>query len=90
MVSDKLKSCLAPGTLNYVLSLEGEGCFQPDQMARLADTYINCHIGAASNPGQFSPPRRGGYRYPPSRSFQECGRGETERPPGNATAANPS
>ena len=23
LVSDKLKSCLAPGTLNYVLSLEG-------------------------------------------------------------------
>jgi len=24
LVSDKLKSCLPPGTLNYVLSLEGE------------------------------------------------------------------
>ena len=74
LVSDKLKSCLAPGTLNYVLSLEGEGYFEPDQMARFADTYINCHIGAAaSNRGQFSPPRRSGYKYPPSRSFQECG-----------------
>ena len=41
LVSDKLKCCLAPGTLNYVLSLEGEGCFEPDQVARLANTYIN-------------------------------------------------
>jgi len=58
LVSDKLKSCLALGTLNYVLSLEDEGCFEPDQVARLADTYINCNIGsAASNCGQFSPPR---------------------------------
>ena len=80
LVSDKLKSCLAPGTLNYVLSLEGEGCFQPEQVARLSDTYVNCHIGAtASNCGQFSPPRRGGYEYPPSRSFEECGEGEMER-----------
>jgi len=61
LVSDKLKSCVAPGTLNYVLALEGEGCFQPDQVVRLADTYINCHIGAAGSRGQFSPPRRGGY-----------------------------
>ena len=38
LVNDKLKSCLAPGTLNYVLSLEDEGCFQPDQVARLSDT----------------------------------------------------
>ena len=91
LVSDKLKSCLAPGTVNYVLLLEGEGCFEPDQVARLADTYINCHIGAtASNRGQSSPRRRGGYRYPPSRSFQECGGGETERRPGNATTASPN
>ena len=91
LVSDKLKSCLAPGTLNYILSLEGEGCFQPDQVARLSDTYINCHIGAtASNCGQFSPPKRGGYRYPPSRSYQEYGEGETERPPGNETSVRSS
>ena len=70
LVSDKLKSYLAPGTLNYVLSLEGEGCFEPDQVARLADTYINCHIGAAaSNRGPSSPPRGGGYNpHPRSRS----------------------
>ena len=88
LVSDKLKSCLAPGTLNYVLSLEGEGCFQPEQVARLSDTYVNCHIGAtASDCGQSSSPRRGGYRYPPSRSSEEYGEGEMERPPGNETAA---
>jgi len=40
--------------------LEGEGCFEPDQVARLSDTYINCHIGAAaSNRGQFRWPLRG-------------------------------
>jgi len=70
LVSDKLKSYLAPRTLNYVLSLEGEGCFEPDQVARLADSYINCHIGAAaSNRGPSSPPRGGGYNpHPRSRS----------------------
>jgi len=88
LVSDKLKSCLAPGTLNYVLSLAGEGCIQPDQVARLSATYINCHIGVtATDRGQFSSPRRGGYKYPPSRSFQEYGGGEMERPPGNEPAA---
>ena len=41
LVSDKLKSCLSAGTLNYVLSLEGNGCFEPDKIAELADTYTN-------------------------------------------------
>jgi len=71
LVSDKLKSCLPPGNLNYVLSLEGQGCFQPDQVPRLADTYINCHIGAAGDRGQLSPSRRGGYR-PHPRSHTRC------------------
>jgi len=74
LVSDKLKSCLAPGTLNYVLSLEGESCFEPDQVARLADTYINCHIGAtASNRGPSSPPRRGGIIPHPRSRFRGLG-----------------
>jgi len=91
LVSDKLKSCLAPGTLSYVLSLEGEGCFEPDQVARLADTYINCHIGAAaSNRGPSSPPRRGGYKPPPLKSFQGVRGGKVEPPPGNTTAASQS
>ena len=89
LVSDKLKSCLTPGALNYVLSLEDEGCFQPDQIARLADTYNSWHIGASGNRGQFSPSRRGGPKFPPSRSFQGFRGGQTERPPVN-TAANQS
>jgi len=46
LVSDKLKSCLSVGTLSYVLSLEGNGCFEPDEIAELADTYTNCHMGS--------------------------------------------
>ena len=90
LVGDRLKSCLAPGSLSYVLYLESEGCFQPDQIARLADTYINCNIGTASNRGQFSPSRRGGHKFPPSKSFQGFKGGKTERPRSNATAANQS
>jgi len=30
LVTENLKSCLTPGVLNYVLSLQGEGCFQSD------------------------------------------------------------
>ena len=45
LVSDKLKSCLDLGTLRYVLSLEGENCFEPERIARLADTYVNYHMG---------------------------------------------
>jgi len=33
LVSDKLKSCLSPGTLNYVLSLEGYDWFYPSKVA---------------------------------------------------------
>jgi len=84
LVSDKLKSCLTAGALNYVLSSEGEGCFQPDQIARLADTYVNWHIGASGNRDQFSPSRRGGPKFPPSRLFQGFRGGKTERPPVNA------
>lgn len=80
LVSDKLKSCLTSGTLNYVLSLEGEGCFQPDEIARLADTYINYHIGTAGKPGQFSPSRTGGHRFPPSKSFHGSRGGRMSNP----------
>jgi len=40
LVSDKLKSYLTPGALNYVLPLEGGWCFQSDQITRLADAYV--------------------------------------------------
>ena len=82
LVSDKLKSCLTRGALNYVLSLEGKGCFQSDQIATLADTYVNCQ-GTTSS-GKFSPSRRGGHKFPPSRLFQGFRGGKTERPPVNA------
>lgn len=43
LASDKLKSCLPPGTLNYVLSLEGDNWFYPSKVAGLADTYAANH-----------------------------------------------
>jgi len=43
LVSDKLKSCLPPGTLNYVLFLEGSDWFYPSKVAGLADTYAANH-----------------------------------------------
>ena len=43
LVSDKLKSCLPPGELNYVLSLEGDDWFYPSKVAGLADTYAANH-----------------------------------------------
>jgi len=41
IVSDRLKSCLLNGPLQYVLSLEGDEWFSPDRVATLADTYVN-------------------------------------------------
>ena len=41
LVSDKLKTCLTGGQLNYVLSLEGEHWFRPDKVATLADIHLN-------------------------------------------------
>ena len=43
LVSDKLKTCLPPGTLNYVLSLEGDEWYSPSKVAGLADTYVANH-----------------------------------------------
>ena len=40
-MSDKLKTCLTGGQLNYVLSLEGEDWFRPDKVATLADIHLN-------------------------------------------------
>jgi len=42
LVSDKLQSCLAPGTLNYVLSLEGEGCFTITITITIKNLYSAC------------------------------------------------
>lgn len=41
VVSDRLKECLSPSTLNYVLSLEGDGTFPSDKVAATADIYVN-------------------------------------------------
>jgi len=49
-ISDKLKSCLSTGALNYVLSSEGNGCFEPDEIAKLAGMYVNCHMGSTNGP----------------------------------------
>ena len=45
LVSDKLKSCLPVGALNYVLSLEGHDWFGPGKLAETADTYVSNHSG---------------------------------------------
>ena len=46
LISDKLKSCLPAGALNYVLSLEGNDWFDPRRIGELADTYISNHTSA--------------------------------------------
>ena len=43
LISDKLKSCLPAGALNYVLSLEGNDWFDPRRIGELADTYVSNH-----------------------------------------------
>ena len=43
LISDKLKSCLPAGALNYVLSLEGNDWFDPLRIGELADTYVSNH-----------------------------------------------
>ena len=46
LISDKLKSCLPAGALNYVLSLEGNDWFDPRQIGELADTCVSNHTSA--------------------------------------------
>ena len=55
LVSDKLKTTLPPGILNYVLSLEGNEWFEPFRVAGLADTYAANHdarYGQSQNSGR--------------------------------------
>ena len=40
-VSDRLKESLSPSTLNYVLSLQGDGTFASEKVASTADIYVN-------------------------------------------------
>jgi len=46
LISDKLKSCLAAGAFNYVLSLEGNDWFDPRRIGELEDTYVSNHTSA--------------------------------------------
>jgi len=41
LISDRLKSALPHGPLNYVLSLEGDKWFTTDRVAYLSDTLVN-------------------------------------------------
>ena len=43
LLCDKLKSCMSSGTLSYVLSLEGDDCFDSCKVAELSDTYVTNH-----------------------------------------------
>jgi len=69
-ISDKLRSCLPQGPLNYVLAAEAGLWHSPDKVAELADTYVANHasvqnskfVGAANisasprSPGKNSKP----------------------------------
>ena len=59
LVSDRLKSCLPPGPLNYVLSLEGNDWYTPDKVASLSDTFVNNHQHPSAMRGKES--GRGSY-----------------------------
>ena len=48
-MSDRLKTCLTGGQLNYVLSLEGEDWFRPDKVATLADIHLNNRLSVNSS-----------------------------------------
>ena len=76
LISDKLKSCLPPGALNYVLSLEGHEWFSPARLAECADTYVSNHSGTErtkqlnstyvageTNPGSRSPRRQNRFTH---------------------------
>jgi len=49
-VSDRLKSCVPNGPLNYVLSLEGNDWFAPGKVAMLADIYMNNYSSLVVHP----------------------------------------
>jgi len=63
LVSDKLKTSLPPGTLNYVLSLEGDEWYSPSKVAGLADTYVVNHDSRTvqSQGSKFRPSTSSGY-----------------------------
>ena len=44
LVADKLKDCLSPSVLHYVLIIDGDQCFTPSKVASTADTYCSNYI----------------------------------------------
>jgi len=79
LVSDKLKSCLPPGTLNYVLPLEGDDWFYPFKVAGLADTYAANHDNRyGQNQSQRYKPSSGSM---PAKSFPQSAEVTGEQPP---------
>jgi hypothetical protein len=50
-VADKLKDCLSPGALQYVLSLEGDSCFTSNNVASNADIYCSNYNEAGAYRG---------------------------------------
>ena len=73
LVSDRLKSCLPPGPLNYVLSLEGNDWYTPDKVASLSDTFVNNHQHQSAIRGKES--GRGSYGMNNGRVNTVSGRG---------------
>ena len=49
IISDKLRSCLPQGPLNYVLASEAGSWHSPDKVAELADCYVANHA-SVQNP----------------------------------------
>jgi len=79
LVSDKLKSCLPPGTLNYILSLEGDDWFYPSKVAGLADTYAANHDNRyGQNQSQRFKPSSGSMA---AKSFPPQAKATGEQPP---------
>jgi len=79
LVSDKLKSCLPPGTVNYVLSLEGDDWFYPSKVAGLADTYAANHDNRyGQNQSQRYQPSSGKM---PAKLFPQPTKATGEQPP---------
>ena len=76
---DKLKYCLPPGTLNCVLSLEGDDWFYPSKLAGLADTYAANHDNRyGQNQSQRFKPSSGSM---PAKSFPQPTKATGEQPP---------
>ena len=49
MISDKLRSCLPNGPLNYVLAAEAGSWYTTDEVAELADTYDSNHASVENS-----------------------------------------